>query len=54
MKIDMLMLLYLRFVDFPIVPIRSWSWEYSKDEKKSMSEVPAREIIHKIIKRATK
>lgn len=32
MKIDMLMLLYLRFADFPIVLIRSWSWEYSKDE----------------------
>lgn len=35
MKIDMLMLLYLRFVDFPIVLIRSWSWEYSKDKAKA-------------------
>lgn len=35
MKIDMLMLLYLRFADFPIVLIRSWSWECSKDEAKA-------------------
>lgn len=35
MEIDMLMLLYLRFADFPIGLIRSWSWEYSKDEAKA-------------------
>lgn len=35
MKIDMLMLLYLRVVDIPTVLIRSWSWEYSKDEAKA-------------------
>lgn len=35
MEIDMLMLLYLRFADFPIGLIRSWSWEHSKDEAKA-------------------
>lgn len=56
MKIDMLMLLYLRFVDFPIILICSWSWEYSKDRAEAEEHLrsPLPEIINEIIERKRK